>query len=132
MKAELRAVLAELEVTRVEGVFVYVQVREAFDVAPRAVVREAEGLCAVIMREEAQLLGLDFSFEAAWLTLAVYSSLSLVGLTAAVATTLANEGIACNVIAGLHHDHLLVPVDRVDDALRCLHALKSRSADRYD
>jgi hypothetical protein len=46
-----------------------------------------------------------------------------VGLTAAFAAALAREGISCNVIAGLHHDHLFVPWDRRDDALRALEAL---------
>ena len=46
------------------------------------------------------------------------------GLTAAVATALAAEAIPCNVLAGYHHDHLLVPVDRVDAAVACLARLR--------
>ncbi|MEL7189879.1 MAG: ACT domain-containing protein [Pseudomonadota bacterium] len=51
------------------------------------------------------------------ITLQVHSDLEGVGLTAAVATALAAEGIACNVIAAFHHDHLFVPWDRRDDAM---------------
>jgi len=127
--AVLKNVLEALEVEREDGVFVFVEVREALDLAPRAIVREPEGLCAVVLREEALALGLSWTFEAAWLTLTVPTELSLVGLTAAVATALANAGIACNVLAGLYHDHLLVPVERADEALACLRALRAGLAE---
>jgi len=47
-----------------------------------------------------------------------------VGLTAAVARALADAGIACNVIAAVHHDHLFVPVEQADAALTALSALQ--------
>jgi hypothetical protein len=50
----------------------------------------------------------------------VHSALDAVGLTAAVSTALADAGLSCNVIAGYHHDHLLVPADRVAEALAVL------------
>jgi len=37
-----------------------------------------------------------------------------------VETTIA---VPCNVIAALHHDHLLVPVNRADDAIAAIEAL---------
>ncbi|MBG6106956.1 hypothetical protein [Frigoribacterium sp. CG_9.8] len=43
-----------------------------------------------------------------------------------VYATVADElvaGISCNVLAGAHHDHILVPLARTDDALRVLHEL---------
>ena len=63
---------------------------------------------------------LPYDFRAAWLSLGVHSALDAVGLTAAVATALARHGIACNVLAGFHHDHLLVAAERRDDALAVL------------
>jgi hypothetical protein len=47
-------------------------------------------------------------------------------LTAAVSRTLADAGIPCNMLAGFHHDHVLVPAARVDDAAACLRGLSSR------
>ena len=80
-----------------------------------AFVREDEGATLVIRSREDQP-GPHF----AGITLQVHSDLEGVGLTAAVATALADQGIACNVIAGFHHDHLFVPWDRRDEAMAIL------------
>lgn len=92
---------------------------------PLASITEPEGLSLVLTREQADDAGLSYSFVAAWITLRVHSSLNAVGLTAAVSTALAEAGLSCNVIAGFHHDHLLVPHDRVGYALEVLHAVAS-------
>ncbi|MCC6519917.1 MAG: ACT domain-containing protein, partial [Tabrizicola sp.] len=57
------------------------------------------------------------------ISLTVQSDLAAVGLTAAFATALGREGISCNVIAGVHHDHLFVQWDRREDALAALREL---------
>ncbi|WP_372874119.1 ACT domain-containing protein [Pseudomonas sp.] len=69
---------------------------------------EREGLTVILPRQQAEQLGLNFDYVAAWLTLEVHSALSAVGLTATVASALAEAGISCNVIAGYYHDHLFV------------------------
>ena len=43
-------------------------------------------------------------------------------------SALAEAGIPCNVLAGFHHDHLLVPVNGADDALVALTALRDEAA----
>ncbi len=93
------------------------------DIAAAAQVLEAEGMSFVISTDDATRLGIQPEFVAAWLTLGLHSALDAVGLTAVVATVLADEGIACNVVAGYHHDHLLVPLDRADRAVEILHSL---------
>ncbi len=93
-----------------------------------ATVREAEGLTVVVEQAQALARGWDVVFRSAWITLRVHSDLAAVGLTAAFGRALADAGIACNVIAGVHHDHLFVPVDRAADALAALQALQARSA----
>lgn len=80
-----------------------------------AMVREDEGMTLVI-RGRRDDPGPFF----ACITLQVHSALEGVGLTAAVAGALAEAGIACNVIAGFHHDHLFVPWGRREDALATL------------
>jgi uncharacterized protein len=108
------------------GTFVFVVVHDEAlldELDPEATIRETEGLTAVVRRERADALGLSYDYLAAWITLRVHSALDAVGLTAAVSTALARAGISCNVIAGYHHDHLLVPADRAADALEALAGL---------
>ena len=98
------------------------------DVVVAATIVEDEGTTAVIDVADAARLGIEVGFVAAWLTLEVVSALDAVGFTAAVAAALADEGIACNVLAGFHHDHLLVPHERAGDAIAALDALRTRRA----
>ncbi|MFK0003272.1 N-acetyltransferase [Paenarthrobacter sp. NPDC090522] len=88
-----------------------------------AAVREAEGLTVVLRRAEAERLGLSYDFVAAWITLQIHSALEAVGLTAAVSAALTHAGISCNVLAGFHHDHLLVPATDAGRAMEVLHLL---------
>jgi hypothetical protein len=123
---DLGAILASLDVVREPGVFVVAQLPEGAEPPPeaRAWVREREGDTVVLVREDAVAAGLPFVFEAAWLTLTVHTSFEAVGLTAAFATRLAEDGIPANVLAGHHHDHILVPVERADDAMAALRSLR--------
>ena len=93
-----------------------------------ATMREAEGLTVVVAERDAVARGWAIAFRAAWITLRVHSDLAAVGLTAAFARALGDAGISCNVVAGVHHDHLFVPIARADDAMRALRALQARSA----
>ena len=90
---------------------------------PFATVQEAEGLSVVTPQQRAIELGVATSVPFRCITLEVLSSLEAVGLTAAVATALAEIDVAANVIAGAHHDHLLVPVDDAERAMAALEAL---------
>ena len=108
---DLRTLLGSMEPVLRPGAFVFVVVPDdaLLDaLAPEATIRESEGLTAVVRREHADALGLPYDYIAAWITLRVHSALDAVGLTAAVSTALADADISCNVIAGYHHDHLLV------------------------
>jgi uncharacterized protein len=89
--------------------------------------REPEGVPAIVEERAAEALGLRPVFRAAWITLTADSDLQAVGLTAAEALALAEAGIACNVVAAAHHDHLFVPAERGEDALAVLAALQDRS-----
>ena len=93
-----------------------------------ATMREAEGLTVVVAERDAVARGWAIAFRSAWITLTVHSDLAAVGLTAAFARALGDAGIPCNVVAGVHHDHLFVPVARAAEAMAALHALQARSA----
>jgi len=81
----------------------------------RAVFREAEGISLILPLSDHP----DPKSAQAMrqITLNVFSDLEGVGLTAAVATALAEAGIACNMVAAHHHDHVFVPSDRAAEAL---------------
>jgi hypothetical protein len=122
-ETDLDNMLATLAVERRPGVFTYLSVTT---VTPElladahALVTEGATTTVVLPVESAERGGHRVDVRLAWLTLTVQSSLEAVGLTAHVSTRLAAEGIACNVLAGHHHDHLLVPVERADDASTAL------------
>lgn len=86
--------------------------------------REAEGISLIVPREAALALGFADGSPMRRLTLRVYSSLDGVGLTAAVAGRLADHGIACNMVAAFHHDHVFVPANRAEEALALLQQLQ--------
>jgi uncharacterized protein len=93
-----------------------------------ASVREPEGFSVVLAEQTAVDLGLSIAFTAAWITLTVHSDLAAVGLTAAFSQALGQAGISCNVVAGVHHDHLFVPVEQAQQAMGALHALSRSTA----
>lgn len=108
--------------------FVTLPPEAAFDLSTAvACIREPEGLSVVLPEPVALARGLHSHYTAAWITLTVHSDLAAVGLTAAFSHALAGRGISCNVIAGNHHDHLFVPIDRAEDAMAALLELQRRA-----
>lgn len=126
-ETDLQAMLDSIDVDRRPGTFVFVTDSDP-DLRADAVamIEEMEGTTLVLPVDVARRAGLEVGFEVAWLTLTVFSALEAVGLTAAVSRALADADIPCNMLAGFHHDHVLVPVARVDDAAACLRGLSSR------
>ena len=128
-ETNLQALLATLHPVLRDGEYVYVLWPHGRPLEPaiQAAVREAEGLTVVLPRETADSLGLPYDFVGAWITLQVHSEVEAVGLTAAVGKALTDARISCNVLAGFHHDHLLVPVADAPRALEVLHELSAAS-----
>ncbi len=96
------------------------------ELRPLASFREREGLTLVLPQHQAEALGLEFDYRAAWLTLEVHSALGAVGLTAAVAGALAQANISCNLMAGYYHDHLFVAAADGERALAVLTQLAAQ------
>ena len=101
----------------------YVIVETDADVPAAAVVVEDGATTKVVEQVLADGHGLPYTFVAAWITCTIESDLEAIGMTAAISRALADAGIACNVLAGSRHDHLLVPWHRRDDAVAVLRAL---------
>jgi hypothetical protein len=126
-ETDLDEMLASLDVERRPGRFAFVTGdHPGLRVVAAAMIEETEGTTLVVPADAAREAGVDVEFEAAWLTLTVFSALEAVGLTAAFSAALGAVAIPCNVLAGYHHDHLLVPVDQVDEAMTALRALADR------
>ena len=122
-ETDLDKMLATLRVERRPGVFTYATVRTPAPellAAAHGVVTEGDLTTLVLPVEAAERASLPVELEMAWLSLTVQSSLEAVGLTAAFSATLGKAGIPCNVLAGFHHDHILVPVDRAQQAIDVL------------
>lgn len=89
--------------------------------SPLASFRETEGLTLIVTKQAAEANQLTFESVFKAITLNVHSSLDAVGLTAAVATKLAEHSISANVIAAYYHDHIFVQSEKADAALKALH-----------
>ena len=125
-ETNLKTLLASMSPTLddTEWVFALVGEEDAFLLMPHAIAtfREAEGLTLVLPQAAADDLE-SVSAPMKRIILDVHSSLEAVGLTAAVAGALAEEGISANVIAAYYHDHIFVPKASADHALAVLQAL---------
>ncbi|CUH19499.1 hypothetical protein JSE7799_00481 [Jannaschia seosinensis] len=125
--ADTTAMIANMSPRRIEGTFVFATSEDPdLREAAIATMRETEGMSLILPLSAARAAGLDASAPLAWIALDVHSALDGVGLTAAVADTLAGGGIACNIVAGHHHDHIFVP-ER--DAERAVELLRIRAAE---
>ena len=113
------------------GSFVFASLTDDAVIAqltPKAIgtFQETEGLSLLLPEHVARDAGLPTDQPMRQITLNVYSSLEGVGLTAAVATVLAEAGIACNMVAAHHHDHAFVPAALADKALALLQDLQGQ------
>ena len=112
---------------REPGAYVFVPAPGGYgagaELGPVAAVREREGWCLVVPEPAADAAGLPYDGAFALISFDLESGLSDVGLTAAVSAALAAAAVPCNVLAGLRHDHVLVPTERADAALAVLNAL---------
>ncbi len=87
---------------------------------PLLTFREREGMTVAIRGEEAEAAGLHYLFPSRLITLTVHSALDAVGFLAAVTARLAEAGISVNAVSAFYHDHLFVPEQRAEEALRLL------------
>ena len=125
---DLGQLLREMKPALADGDYVYctvpdIDLRPWLDLDPIGTFREEEGLTLILPAPVAAANDLDASAPLAMITLTVHSSLAAVGLTAAVATALAREGISANVVAAFYHDHVFVPAADAEHAMAVLQAL---------
>jgi hypothetical protein len=126
---DLQVLLRDMRPELRPGIFVFCTI-PANDSIPATInplltFREQEGTTLVILRGEAEAAGLHYAFASRLISLTVHSALDAVGFLAAITARLAEAGISVNAVSAFHHDHLFVPVDRVDEAMAALQELSA-------
>jgi hypothetical protein len=120
---DLKKLLAQMAPAIHQDLFVFCTFadrRVPSSLEPLATFQESEGLTAIVPKHQAESLGLPLRFESRLITLTVQSSLEAVGLLARVTSTIAAEGISCNVVSGYYHDHIFVPREKAEIAYAVL------------
>ena len=131
---DTREMIAEMQPLLHPGAYVFCSCTRddlAADVAKaaRGSFVEDEGMSFILPQEEAERFGIAGGIPMRQITLTVQSALDGVGLTAAVSSALAAQGIPANVVAATRHDHVFVPADRAEEALAILRARQAETQD---
>lgn len=114
------------------GIFVFCSMLNRDDTGDaiaraKCVFIEDEGLSLILTKSDADALGLSYDESMRQITLMVFSSLTGVGLTAAVAKALTKHRIPANVVAAANHDHIFVPAKLAEQAMDALRALQEKA-----
>ena len=85
-----------------------------------------EGSSTTVVASIAELKAHNINHSPGWarISLEIHSSLSAVGLTAAVAAALTKANISANVVAAYYHDHFFVQWQRREEAKALLQNLR--------
>ncbi|MDR0860728.1 MAG: ACT domain-containing protein [Candidatus Peribacteria bacterium] len=108
-----------------EGIYCFISLPIG-DIPPKEALmtfQEQEGTTIILAEDIARKYGYIYSFRCAWITLATETDLEMIGITSAFSKVLAEQGISCNVVAGVHHDHIFVPFDQKEEAMSLLESL---------
>ncbi|MGD8750970.1 MAG: ACT domain-containing protein [Anaerolineales bacterium] len=123
-ETDLGKLLANMEPELQEGDYVFCSLSpdsfKDLKVEPLGWFRETEGITLILERELAARAGLKFQGLWRMITLQVHSSLEAVGFLAAVTAKLASAGVSVNPVSAYYHDHLFVPAEKGELALKLL------------
>ena len=130
-ETDLDRLLESMQPELVNGEFVYCTIpetvwQEASDLQPVCWFRETEGLTLILPRSQAEETGIEYAYVSRMITLRIHSSLEAVGFLAVITEHLARAGISVNTVSAYYHDHLFVPSDRAEDALRLLEEISRK------
>lgn len=130
-ETKLETLLQSMEPILYESEFCFLTFPNSSDprissLQPFAKIEEEEGTTLIVKSDAANSQGITELNAFKRISLTVHSSLNAVGLTAAIASKLAEKGISANVVAGYFHDHIFVPSESAQSAMESLAEL-SRS-----
>lgn len=127
-ETDLSKLLSSLEIVVSDEVFVFATIATGTipaGLAPQMAFTEAEGLTLILTKTQALAHNMAYEYESKMITLNIHSSLEAVGFMAHISALLADAGISVNPVAGFYHDHLFVPVAKVDVACQILRMISS-------
>ena len=127
-ETDLSKLLSSLEIMVSDEVFVFATIATGTmpaGLAPQMAFTEAEGLSLILTKTQAAAHDMAYEYESKMITLNIHSSLEAVGFMAHISALLADAGISVNPVAGFYHDHLFVPVAKVDEACQILRMISS-------
>lgn len=126
-ETNLSIILKNLQPILHAGEYVYCKInhQEEMDVSKAILFfREEEACTIVLKKEDADTVGLEYTYISSWITIKMHTSLEAVGLTSVISSALAKENISCNVVAAYFHDHIFT--EKKDEAL-AMHILHNLS-----
>lgn len=128
--SNLSILLRDMSPILEETIYVFATVSEerfnALQVEPLMMFKEAEGTTLILEKSAAEAENIEGAMASKRITLDVHSALEAVGFMAAISKGLMEEGIPCNVVAGYYHDHLFIPLDKVDRAMDVLNGFAKK------
>lgn len=132
-ETNLQALVAGMKPQLAPGVLVFATLppgeRAPAGLDPVMLFQEREGRTLVLGEDEAKAAGLAGVFRCRMITLSIHSSLEAVGFLAAVTARLAAAGMGVNPVSAFFHDHLFVPAERAEEAMRILREMAAGNAD---
>lgn len=134
---DLATLLATMEPTLDPTTYVFIHTTQPLaslplsTLNPQLIAQEAEGTTIVTTPALAASQGLrEPVFPCKKISLTIHSSLEAIGLIAAITNRLKDQRISTNVVSGFFHDHIYVPAERAEDAMRVLVALSTEAGKR--
>ncbi len=97
--------------------------REKLCNRPLLIFREREGITVIIEKGIADAENLSYKNIWSMITLNVHSDLNAVGFLAAITKKLAQHEISVNAVSAYYHDHLFVPNEKANQAMKLLKEL---------
>ena len=123
-ETNLTVLLKSMQPVLRDGEYVFCTVdhyfRDLMELNPISFFNEDEGITLILSRQYADAAAIPYNSVFRMITLSVHSSLEAVGFMAAIATKLSENNISVNPISAYYHDHLFVPVDQADRAMKLL------------
>lgn len=120
----LNQLLSSMQPKLVRGRYVFCTLPESklstLKIKPRIVFHEEEGVTVIVEKEVADKNKLLYDKVWSLITLTVHSDLSAVGFLAVITGALAEAEISINAVSAYYHDHLFVPEEKKEDAVKVL------------